>query len=145
MASSQGLGGAEGSKLFTDNCSACHGQYGQGGPNPSRVGDSIVSISSSDFLKTRDDATIRNIIEQGQVDSGMPPFGSTFGGKLDDTQLDALVAFIRAWEIKSASGASISYAFTSPADSTRNSDRESRGINNAWRDSQFFLPDCADI
>jgi mono/diheme cytochrome c family protein len=98
LASSQGLGGAEGAKLFADNCSACHGQYGQGGPNPGVAGDIIVSISSSDFLKTRDDATIRSIIEQGQADSGMPPFGSTYGGSLDDTQLDALVAFIRNWE-----------------------------------------------
>jgi len=98
LASSQGLGGEEGAKLYADNCSACHGQYGQGGPNPSRTGDIIVSISSSDFLKTRDDATIRSIIEQGQADSGMPPFGSTYGGLLDDTQLDSLVAFIRSWE-----------------------------------------------
>ena len=98
LGSSKGAGIETGGKLFSDNCSACHGQYGQGGPNPSRPGDSIVSISSSDFLKTRDDSTIRSIIEQGQADSGMPPFGSTYGGSLEDTQLDALVAFIRSWE-----------------------------------------------
>jgi mono/diheme cytochrome c family protein len=28
----------------------------------------------------------------------MSPFGSAYGGTLDDTQLDALVAFIRGWE-----------------------------------------------
>ena len=98
LTSSTGSGIDTGGKLFADNCSACHGQYGQGGPNPSRPGESIVSISSSDFLKTRDDATIRSIIEQGQPDLGMSPFGSAYGGPLDDTQLDALVAFIRAWE-----------------------------------------------
>jgi mono/diheme cytochrome c family protein len=96
-ASSQGLSEGEGAKLYADNCSACHGQYGQGGPNPGHPGESIVSISSSNFLDTRDDATIRSIIEQGQTDYGMPPFGSSSGGPLDDTQLDSLVAFIRGW------------------------------------------------
>jgi len=98
LASGKGAGIATGGKLFADNCSGCHGQYGQGGPNPGHPGESIVSISSSDFLKTRNDATIRSIIEQGQPDSGMSPFGSAYGGPLDDTQLDSLVAFIRGWE-----------------------------------------------
>jgi mono/diheme cytochrome c family protein len=97
FSSSKGSGTGTGAQLFADNCSTCHGQYGQGGPNPGRPGESIVSISSSDFLNTRDDATIRSIIEQGQPDLGMSPFGSAYGGSLDDTQLDALVAFIRAW------------------------------------------------
>ena len=97
FSSSKGTSAATGGQLFAENCSACHGQYGQGGPNPGRPGESIVSISSADFLNTRDDATIRSIIEQGQPDLGMSPFGSAYGGALDDTQLDALVAFIRAW------------------------------------------------
>jgi mono/diheme cytochrome c family protein len=86
FSSSKGAGTATGAQLFAENCSACHGQYGQGGPNPSHPGESIVSISSSDFLDTRDDATIRSIIEQGQPDLGMSPFGSAYGGSLDDTQ-----------------------------------------------------------
>jgi len=97
FSSSKGVGTATGAQLFAENCSTCHGQYGQGGPNPGHPGERIVSISSSDFLDTRDDATIRSIIEQGQPDLGMSPFGSAFGGALDDTQLDALVAFIRTW------------------------------------------------
>src|SRR3990170_1060645 len=28
-----------GEKVFSDNCTACHGQYGQGGPNPALAGD----------------------------------------------------------------------------------------------------------
>ncbi|MHB8778091.1 MAG: c-type cytochrome [Anaerolineales bacterium] len=95
---SKGGGPAAGANLFAENCSACHGASGQGGLNPTRHGDTIAPISSSDFLKTRDDATIRKIIAYGQPDFGMSPFGAENGGPFDDAQLDAVVAFIRNWE-----------------------------------------------
>jgi mono/diheme cytochrome c family protein len=98
LAASKGKGTEEGAQLFATNCVPCHGQFGEGGPNPSRLGDMITSISSPDFLKTRDDATIRNIISQGQPDSGMSPFGSGNGGPLSDDEMDSLVAYIRSWE-----------------------------------------------
>jgi len=87
-----------GQGLFAQNCSSCHGAFGEGGPNPARSGDIIPPISNSEFLKTRDDSTIRAIIAQGQSDLGMPPFGPAFGGLLSDDEVDALVAFIRSWE-----------------------------------------------
>jgi mono/diheme cytochrome c family protein len=95
---SKGGGAITGANLFAENCSDCHGESGQGGPNPSLPGDTIAPLSSSEYLKTRDDATIRNIISFGQPDFGMSPFGAENGGPLDDEQLDALVAFIRNWE-----------------------------------------------
>jgi len=98
LAASKGGGTQAGAQLFAENCAACHGQFGEGGPNPTRAGDMIPPISSSEFLTTRDDTTIRNIIEQGQPDLGMNPFGSGYGGSLSDDQVDALVAFIRAWQ-----------------------------------------------
>jgi mono/diheme cytochrome c family protein len=49
-------------------------------------------------LKTRDDATIRNIISQGQPNFGMSPFEDVNGGQLSTDEIDALVAFIRSWE-----------------------------------------------
>ena len=87
-----------GQGLFAQNCSSCHGEFGEGGPNPARAGDIIPPISISDFLKTRDDSTIRAIIAQGQPDLGMPPFGASNGGLLSDDEVDAIVAFIRSWE-----------------------------------------------
>ncbi|MDP1779066.1 MAG: c-type cytochrome, partial [Anaerolineales bacterium] len=95
---SKGGGPAAGAILFAENCSDCHGASGQGGSNPSRHGDTIAPISSSEYLKTRDDDTIRIIISFGQPDFGMSPFGAEKGGPLDDEQLDAVVAFIRNWE-----------------------------------------------
>ncbi len=87
-----------GQELFIANCATCHGDFGEGGQNPARPGDIIAPISTAEYLKTRDDATLRAIIAQGQPNFGMSPFGSSFGGPLDDDEIDALVAFIRSWE-----------------------------------------------
>jgi mono/diheme cytochrome c family protein len=87
-----------GQQLFAENCSGCHGDLGEGGENPARPGDIIAPISTAEYLKTRDNATIKNIISQGQPNFGMSPFGSANGGPLDDDQIDALVAYIRSWE-----------------------------------------------
>ena len=98
LAASKGKGTEAGAQLFAGNCAACHGQFGEGGPNPARFGDMISSISSADFLKTRDDTTIQNIISLGLPDSGMSPFSSSNGGPLSDDEVDSLVAYIRSWE-----------------------------------------------
>lgn len=95
---SQGLGSAAGAQLYSEYCSACHGQFGEGGLNPARTGDIIAPISSAEYLKTRDDTTLRNIISQGQPDFGMSPFGTANGGPLDDEQVEAILVFIRNWE-----------------------------------------------
>ncbi|MGD8585322.1 MAG: c-type cytochrome [Chloroflexota bacterium] len=87
-----------GQQLFAENCASCHGDLGEGGENPARPGDIIAPISTAEYLKTRDNATIKAIIAQGQPNFGMSPFGSAYGGPLDDDQIDALVAFIRSWE-----------------------------------------------
>lgn len=95
---SKGGGATAGVSIFAANCKVCHGQYGEGGPNPTRPGDIIAPISSAEYLKTRDDATLQNIISQGQPDFGMSPFGASNGGPLSSDQIDAVVAFIRSWE-----------------------------------------------
>ncbi|MBM2850060.1 MAG: hypothetical protein HW418_3002 [Anaerolineales bacterium] len=98
FAASKGAGAGAGAQLFAENCAACHGQFGEGGPNPTRQGDIIAPISSAEFLKTRDDITLRNIISQGQPNFGMSPFGAAYGGPLSDDEVDALVAFVRGWQ-----------------------------------------------
>jgi len=95
---SKGGGIGIGEALFAENCSSCHGAFGEGGPNPAISGDIILPISSADYLKTRDDATLRNIISFGQPDYGMSPFGDANGGPLSDEEINAIVTFIRNWE-----------------------------------------------
>ncbi len=88
----------EAARLYSQNCAACHGEQGEGGVNPTRSGDIIAPISTEEYLATRDDATLRAIISQGQPNFGMSPFADTFGGPLSSEQVDLLVAFMRAWE-----------------------------------------------
>ena len=95
---SQGTSLEVGQEYFADNCAACHGEFGEGGPNPTRADDVIAPISTSEYLKTRDDFTLRSIIAQGQPNFGMSPFGSAYGGPLDDEQIDSIVAYLRSWE-----------------------------------------------
>jgi mono/diheme cytochrome c family protein len=98
LQAARGTGAALGQQLFAENCSPCHGDFGEGGPNPTRPGDIIAPISSAEYLKTRDDTTLRAIISQGQPNFGMSPFGSANGGPLDDDQITSIVAYIRSWE-----------------------------------------------
>ncbi|HSM70615.1 MAG TPA: c-type cytochrome [Anaerolineales bacterium] len=95
---SRGGGAGIGGALYTEHCSACHGAFGEGGPNPALPGDIILPISTAEYLKTRTDETLRNIISQGQPNIGMSPFGDENGGPLDGDQIDAIVAFMRGWE-----------------------------------------------
>ncbi len=98
IAAAEGTSVEIGQELYSQSCVSCHGEFGEGGPNPSRAGDIIFPISTAEYLKTRDDYTIRAIIAQGQPNYGMSPFGSAFGGPLDDEDVDAVVAYIRSWE-----------------------------------------------
>jgi mono/diheme cytochrome c family protein len=87
-----------GQNLFAQNCTPCHGELGEGGINPTNKNDIIAPISTSEFLKTRDDITLRLIISQGQPNFGMSPFGTAYGGPLEDDEIDAIVIFLRSWE-----------------------------------------------
>jgi mono/diheme cytochrome c family protein len=94
----QGVGIDLGQQLFAQNCASCHGDFGEGGANPALQGDIIAPISTAEYLTTRDDFTLRAIIAQGQPDFGMSPFGSAYGGPLDDDEIDAIVVLMRSWE-----------------------------------------------
>jgi len=88
-----------GQELFASSCSPCHGAFGEGGPNPARAGDIIAPISTAEYLKTRDDFTLRAVIAQGQPNFGMSPFGLNYGGPLDENEIDAIVAYLRLLEL----------------------------------------------
>jgi mono/diheme cytochrome c family protein len=98
FAAAQGAPTELGLELFAQNCASCHGDFGEGGANPTLPGDIIAPISSAEYLKTRDDGTLHAIISQGQPNFGMSPFGTAFGGPLDDDEIDAIVALMRSWE-----------------------------------------------
>ncbi len=90
-----------GEELYATVCAECHQPEGEGGEVKGvegLEGRVLDPINSRDFLYTRTDETIYNIIEYGQPDLGMPPFGMANGGELTRQQIDAIVTFIRSWD-----------------------------------------------
>jgi mono/diheme cytochrome c family protein len=96
--SSQGTSIQIGQTLFAQNCAPCHGDFGEGGPNPANPNQIIAPIGTADFINTHDDSTLFQIISQGQPEQGMSPFGSANGGNFDDDQINSIVAYLRSWQ-----------------------------------------------
>jgi cytochrome c oxidase cbb3-type subunit III len=71
-----------GAQLYTAQCSVCHGLTGNG------VG--TVDLRRGTFRTAVSDNDLKRVIQSGVPASGMPPF------KLDEPELTALLAFIRA-------------------------------------------------
>jgi mono/diheme cytochrome c family protein len=91
-----------GQDLYAVYCVECHGDEGQGGEIvgvEGLEGVVLAPLNVADFMYTRTDDTLYNIIEYGQPDLGMPPLGLTYGGELPRADLLAIVAFMRyTWD-----------------------------------------------
>ncbi|MCB1800467.1 MAG: c-type cytochrome [Gammaproteobacteria bacterium] len=89
--------------LYTEHCTKCHADDGSGegsgtGVTLSRERSFLVmpaSISNRGFLESASDHMIRRVIESGRKMSGMPAFGD---GKLSDSEINDLVAYVRSFE-----------------------------------------------
>ncbi len=91
-------GEEDGAELFAAQCAVCHGEFGEGAPNPAQPGDVIAPISTAEYLASRTDETIREVIAVGLPEFGMAGFEVAHGGPLQAEQVDALVAHMRGWE-----------------------------------------------
>ncbi|MDD2922399.1 MAG: c-type cytochrome [Anaerolineales bacterium] len=78
---------ALGSQLFAANCSRCHGPEGQGTPR-------APSLNVKSFFVDKSDQTIQQIITNGVPGTAMP----TWGDRMSEVQIQAIVGFIRQWE-----------------------------------------------
>lgn len=84
--------------LYNQNCSACHGENGQGGP--------ALDLANPVYQAIVDDASLRKWIRDGMAGTEMPAFGESSGGFLTEAQVDALVAGMRSnWAKGETSGA----------------------------------------
>jgi cytochrome c oxidase cbb3-type subunit 3 len=75
-------------RLYTQNCSACHGDNGSGGP--------AVDLANPNYQALVDDASLRRSITNGMPGTEMPAFGESAGGFLTPQQVDALVVGMRS-------------------------------------------------
>lgn len=74
--------------LYAQNCSGCHGATGMNGP--------AVPLADPEYQALVDDATLRNIVANGDPGTLMPGFAKKAAGFLTDSQIDALVKGMRA-------------------------------------------------
>jgi cytochrome c oxidase cbb3-type subunit 3 len=75
-----------GKQIFASNCAACHGIDGKGSERAPNIADAL-------NMKRRSDGEIIGIIQDGIPGTGMPAFHA-----LNDAQIQALVAHLRALE-----------------------------------------------
>ena len=91
-----------GGDLYGVYCVECHGPDGEGGiieGVEGLEGVELKSISSRDEIYTRSDETLEAIVEYGQQDLGMPPYGLAYGGELKKGEIEAMVLYMRyTWD-----------------------------------------------
>ncbi|GAB4460233.1 MAG: hypothetical protein Kow0070_16160 [Anaerolineales bacterium] len=78
---------ALGRQLFAANCSRCHGPEGQGTPR-------APSLNVKSFLTNTSDLAIQQIVTLGVPGTAMP----SWGDRMTDAEIQAIVGFIRQWE-----------------------------------------------
>ncbi len=91
-----------GQDVYSIHCVECHGADGEGGEIVGVEGlEGVVlkPINSQDEMYTRSDDTLYAVVDYGQPDQGMPPFGLGYGGELARGDILALVNFMRyTWD-----------------------------------------------
>ena len=80
-------------RLYKQNCSACHGENGSGGP--------ALDLANPKYQALVDDASMKRWITSGMPGTQMRAFGESAGGFLTPQQVDVLVAGMRErWDHK---------------------------------------------
>jgi cytochrome c oxidase cbb3-type subunit 3 len=74
--------------LYSENCAACHGEKGRGGP--------AIALADPVYLALADDRSLRNVIATGVRGTAMPAFAESSGGLLTNKQIDVITQQIRA-------------------------------------------------
>lgn len=81
--------------LYGANCAGCHGANGQNG--------GAMNLANPVYQALVDDATLRDVIANGEKGTLMPAFSTKRGGTLTEAQMDALVTGMRArWNTSTA-------------------------------------------
>ena len=80
-----------GKELYAENCQICHKDNGTGGKVTIEGKNLKAENLTEDKFKKASDEKLMGYIENGVPDEGMP----AFEGKLDDEQIESIVAHIR--------------------------------------------------
>jgi menaquinol-cytochrome c reductase cytochrome b/c subunit len=110
---------ALGQDLYSLNCAECHGDDGKLETITGVAGlegKQIIPINSSDVMYTLNDTALADVISYGRPDSGMTPFGKSYGGTLSPTEIEAIATFMRyTWDDRAELPAGTRLASSIPA------------------------------
>ncbi len=84
-----------GAQLFNENCASCHGPSGEGKEGP--------QLHNQALLKHATDRYLVETIHRGRRGTSMPSFAApaTTHRLLSNQEIDAIVSFLRTWEVPS--------------------------------------------
>jgi cytochrome c oxidase cbb3-type subunit 3/ubiquinol-cytochrome c reductase cytochrome c subunit len=85
----------KGAALYSKYCAFCHGKEGEG-----FAADEAQALANQEFLKTATDEFIIQGIVRGRPGTPMSAWGQEYGGVLMDSDVSALLAFIRDWQVE---------------------------------------------
>ncbi|HEY1986070.1 MAG TPA: c-type cytochrome [Terracidiphilus sp.] len=74
--------------LYGDNCAGCHGKSGEHG--------AATDLANPEYEALIDDASLRDVISNGEKETLMPAFASHRGGPLTAAQIEVIVEGMRA-------------------------------------------------
>ncbi len=74
--------------LYGENCAGCHGKNGENG--------AATDLANPEYEALIDDASLRDVIANGEKGTLMPGFSARTGGPLTDAQIDAIEQGMRA-------------------------------------------------
>jgi len=83
----------QGRQLYSEYCALCHGAEGEG-----YVADNANALANQQFLAVASDELLRRAVARGRPGTTMSAGGAERGGPLSDSDVDAVVAFMRSWQ-----------------------------------------------
>lgn len=86
-------GDPRGAALYEQYCALCHGAEGEG-----YAADDATRLRGQGLLRTATDDFLAVAIARGRRGTAMAAYSDQFGGPLDESQIDALVAHLRGWQ-----------------------------------------------
>ena len=81
---------ARGTAAYAKYCATCHGPQANG-----YAADNAPSLRTASFLASATDAFLRAGIVRGRPGTAMAAYGKTYGGPLEDADVDGIIAFLR--------------------------------------------------
>jgi len=96
VGNSYGQNQAEGKKLYTNFCSACHGDTGKGdGPSGRALPARPADHTNGAVMNLLNDKFLVDVITKGGSALGKSSFMPAWGSSFDDKQIRDIIAYIR--------------------------------------------------